>query len=86
MSTDFSAHFDGRVLIPDEPVTLPIGAKLEVRVEPAKVQESADAVETSAAAPLAALAALAGRQPANPNLPSDLAAQHDHYLYGAAKR
>jgi hypothetical protein len=83
MSTIFSAHFDGKVLVPDEPVTLPIGAKLEVRVEPANVQESA---EVSVAAPLAALAALAGSQPANPNLPDDLAAQHDHYLYGAAKR
>jgi hypothetical protein len=32
------------------------------------------------------LAALAGEHPDNPDLPADLAAQHDHYLYGTPKR
>ena len=30
--TKLHAHFDGRVLIPDEPVDLPKGRKLEVQV------------------------------------------------------
>jgi hypothetical protein len=86
MSTVFSAHFDGKVLVPDEPVALPVGEKLEVRVEAANVRGIADRAQPSLAPPLAGLAALAGSQPANPNLPCDLASQHDHYLYGAAKR
>lgn len=28
------AHFDGKVIVPDEPVTLPAGTPLTVRVEP----------------------------------------------------
>ena len=36
--------------------------------------------------PLSKLAALAGSLPANPNMPADAAAQHDHYLYGTSKK
>ncbi len=28
------AHFDGRVIVPDEPLDLPANQRLEVRVEP----------------------------------------------------
>ena len=38
------------------------------------------------AAPLAKLAAIASAHPENPDQPTDLAAQHDHYLYGTPKR
>ncbi|MDB5301940.1 MAG: hypothetical protein JWO87_3603 [Phycisphaerales bacterium] len=31
----FKAHFDGKVLVPDEPVTLPRGQKVIVQIEPA---------------------------------------------------
>jgi hypothetical protein len=36
--------------------------------------------------PLQKLAALALTLPVNPALPRDGAANHDHYLYGSAKR
>jgi len=32
--TTLKAHFDGKVLVPDEPVNLPVGCALKVRVEP----------------------------------------------------
>jgi hypothetical protein len=31
MSTVFSAHYDGRVIVPDQPVSVPIGQKLQLR-------------------------------------------------------
>lgn len=84
--TVLKAHFDGKVLVPDEPVNLPVNCALEVHVRPA--------VETSAAAknsetgktPLEGLAELLSQYPSNPNAPTDGAAQHDHYLYGTPKR
>jgi hypothetical protein len=42
--------------------------------------------QASAIAPLAKLAAIAAAHPENPDLPADLAEQHDHYLYGTPKR
>ena len=46
------AHFDGKVLVPDEPVDLPINRPLELRVE--SLAKASDAL-----ADLDALAALA---------------------------
>jgi predicted DNA-binding antitoxin AbrB/MazE fold protein len=82
MSITLPAIFENGVFRPTEPVALPENCRVELVVR----QESAATTQSSTVAPLAALAALAESQPANPNLPSDLAAQHDHYLYGAAKR
>jgi AF2212-like len=73
MSTTFSAHFDGQVLIPDQPVSLPVGQKLKLRVEP--ISE-----DTGQFADLAQFAADL------PDSPGDLASQHDHYLYGSPQR
>jgi hypothetical protein len=73
MSTIFSAHFDGKVLVPDEPVTLPVGAKLEVRVETAAPKRGQFADLADFAADL-------------PDSPGDLSVQHDHYLYGTPKK
>lgn len=33
MTTTILAHFDGKVFVPDEPVDIPIGTPLRVRVE-----------------------------------------------------
>ena len=33
MTQTIAAHFDGRVIVPDEPVELPIGQPLRVRLE-----------------------------------------------------
>jgi predicted DNA-binding antitoxin AbrB/MazE fold protein len=82
MSITLPAIFENGVFRPTQPVALPENCRVELVVR----QETAANAGTSAATPLAALAALAESQPANPNLPRDLAAQHDHYLYGAAKR
>jgi hypothetical protein len=71
------AHFDGRVFIPEQPVNLPAGAVVEIPL-PTPMPKSPR--------PLVALAEIAQMFPDNPDLPEDLAAQHDHYLYGTPKR
>jgi hypothetical protein len=72
MSHSIAAHFDGQVIVPDEPVQLPIGQALRVHVE-----------LVEAAPRFAELLRFASDFPdASP----DLAAQHDHYLFGTPKR
>jgi hypothetical protein len=80
--TTLTAHFDGKVLIPDEPVNLPVDCALEVQVQPLKkrVEPSGDD------RPLMKLVKLLEELPDNPDAPTDGAAQHDHYLYGLPKR
>ena len=73
------AHYDGKVLVPDEPVDLPINCPLELKVQPLSAAQRSER-------PLARLAELAQQFPVSPDTPSDLAAQHDHYLYGLPKR
>jgi hypothetical protein len=70
------ARFDGRVFIPEQPVDLPAECVVELAITP----------PASAPAPLAKLAEIATLFPVNPDLPTDLAEQHDHYLYGMPKR
>jgi hypothetical protein len=72
MSQFISAHFDGRFIVPDEPVELPVGQPLRIQVE------------VVAAAPR--FAALLDFASDLPDAPADLSAQHDHYLYGTPKR
>jgi hypothetical protein len=67
-----AAHFDGQVIVPDEPVQLPVGQPLRVRVE---VVEAAPR-----------FADLLDFAKDLPGAPADLSAQHDHYLYGTPKR
>jgi hypothetical protein len=69
-----SAHFDGRAIIPDEPLDLPPNQALIVQIEPVGARE---ATEESAMAWLAANAV------EDDALPVDLADRHDHYLYGS---
>ena len=73
MTKTITAHFDGAVLVPDEPVQLPIGQPLRISVE----------LEDSAATRFADLFDFSVDMP---DAPPDLAAQHDHYLYGSPKR
>ena len=76
--TVLMAHFDGKVLVPDEPVDLPVDCPLEVRVQPAR--------KTPAnGGSLRSLVELAGRFPVTDG-PKDGAEQHDHYLYGSPKK
>jgi hypothetical protein len=92
------AHFDGKVLIPDEPVNLPVDCALELRIEPAqKIVASSNGeksfepgeISTSDSVedrPLMKLLRALEAMPDNPDWPADGAAQHDHYLYGLPKR
>jgi hypothetical protein len=73
------ARFDGRVFVPEGPVDLPAGCELELSIESPPAARSGGNT-------LSQLADLAGQFPANPDLPTDLAAQHDHYLYGTPRR
>ena len=73
MTQTITAHFDGKVIVPDEPVQLPVGHPLRVHLELAEPAEPRFAEFLGFAADL-------------PDAPSDLAAQHDHYLYGTPKR
>jgi predicted DNA-binding antitoxin AbrB/MazE fold protein len=82
MSITLSAIYENGVFHPTEPVALPDGSRVEITLR----THDAGASPTAEAAPLAGLAALATSQPVNPNLPTDLAAQHNHYLYGSPKR
>jgi len=75
----FKVHFDGSVLVPDEPVDLPLNRPLELNV--VSLGHPSDAP-----AALDKLVALAENCPARASNPADLAAQHDHYLYGTPKR
>lgn len=75
----FSAHFDGRNICPDEPVSLPENVRLRVTVDeaataPAEANGSLDLFER--------LENDAGLIDG----PTDWAAEHDHYLYGAPKK
>jgi hypothetical protein len=68
-----NAHFDGKAIIPDEPLDLPPNQALIVQIESVAAGELADE---------SALAWLAANAVENDALPPDLADQHDHYLYG----
>jgi len=68
-----NAHFDGRAIIPDEPLDLPPNQALIVQIEPVGARETADE---------SALAWLGANAVENDALPTDLADRHDHYLYG----
>ena len=69
-----NAHFDGKVIVPDEPLDLPLNQALIVSIEPV-----AEKHEAAAESVLSWLAANAVESDA---LPADLADRHDHYLYG----
>jgi hypothetical protein len=68
-----NAHFDGKAIIPDEPLDLPPNQALIVQIESVGSRETADE---------SALAWLAANAVENDTLPADLADRHDHYLYG----
>jgi hypothetical protein len=73
MTQTNKAHFDGKAIIPDEPVQLPLGQHLTVWVELPDASESR-------------FSGLLRFEIDLPGAPSDLSSQHDHYLYGSPKR
>ncbi|MDQ2731524.1 MAG: hypothetical protein M3Y56_07685 [Armatimonadota bacterium] len=83
----FKAHFDGQALVPDEPVELPMDCSVEVYVDYVVTDELPKAAALiPEEMPLQRLARALAEQPMNIDRPSDLAVQHDHYLYGAPRR
>jgi len=77
----FTAHSDGKVLVPDEPVQLPMGHRLFVTVETAESGRQEQATEPRW---FQKALELSRRMP--PDLPEDLAEQHDHYIHGTPKQ
>ena len=68
-----NAHFDGKAIVPDEPLDLPPNQALIVQIESVGAREIADE---------SALAWLAANAVENDARPADLADRHDHYPYG----
>jgi hypothetical protein len=73
MAHSVTGHYDGNVIVPDEPLDLPTGQRVELEVR----------LVESVPGRFADLADLAADLP---DAPADLASQHDHYLYGTPKR
>ena len=69
-----NAHFDGKAIIPDEPLDMAPNQALILQIERVGPREPAEE---------SALAWLAANAVENDALPTDLADQHDHYLYGS---
>lgn len=68
-----SAHFDGKVIVPDEPLNLPLNQTLILEIRPAP--EAASSEES-------ALAWIAANAVDSDAMPADLSNRHDRYLYG----
>jgi len=69
-----TAIFDGNVLRPDAPLDLELNTRYVLTIRPAASDVEGDAWDV--------LDQLAGTVDA----PSNWASEHDHYLYGTAKR
>lgn len=69
-----SAHFDGKVIVPDEPLDLPPNQALILQIQTVGSQGTPE--EESV------LSWLAANAVDSEALPVDLADRHDHYLYG----
>jgi hypothetical protein len=75
----FSAHFDGKNICPDEPISLPENIPLRVSVDEAAPATADAKGELDLFDRLESEAGLIEG-------PADWAAEHDHYLYGAPKK
>jgi hypothetical protein len=77
----YRGHVEKGVVVLDDAVTLPEGLAVKIEPSPAEPQEAAidDSGETFGHKLLKHAGKAVG-------LPSDLAENHDHYLYGTPKR
>ena len=80
----FTAHFDGKNLCPDEPISLPQGVKLRVTAEPWEQSAMVDGPSEDSQA-WEDFFDLVDRCQVQTGI-SDLAHQHEHYLYGVPKQ
>ena len=74
----YRGHVKGGVVVFEKGEALPEGT--EVRIEPVAPAESSPAERRTLAEQFADVIGTV------PELPADMAAQHDHYLHGAPKR
>ena len=72
------AHFDGKVLVPDEPVKLPENQPLVLHIQTADSPKAENGLSADEWMEQNAID--------DPTLPVDGARQHDHYLYGTPKK
>lgn len=84
MTESFTGQFDGNVIVPDQPLEFAKGQRLQIV---ARVEDEEDSTASSEAdqkkGPFSDLLQFSFD---DPNLPTDLSIQHDHYLYGTPKR
>lgn len=73
MTRTINAHYDGKNIVPDEPIDLTVGQSLTIHIE---------AIDTTSPK----FASLLQFGVDSPDSPGDLAEQHDHYLYGHPKQ
>jgi hypothetical protein len=83
-----NVHYDGRAIIPDEPIDLPVGRQFKITIieqnEEASVKSDADVPRTKGQ--FSDLARHVADVTEADGIPTDLSYQHDHYLYGTPKR
>lgn len=77
MTTTLTATFDGKALIPAEPLDLPKGTTVRLRMETDDL--GADSGGTLGDKLMAFSGIMEG-------FPADFAKNHDHYLHGTSKR
>lgn len=77
MTTSVKVRYDGKVLVPEQPVDLPVGSLLDAELTPSK---------PIAKPALERLVESVGEIAEPDKLPVDGSAQHDHYLYGLPKK
>jgi len=80
--TTIQAVYENGVFRPTTPIELPESCQVEITF---RSTVAGQASVPSDRRPLSRLAEIAKDSPENPSLPCDLAAQHDHYLYGLPK-
>lgn len=73
MTRTVLARYDGRVIVPDDALELPTGQRLRIEIQTVEADRPPFADMFELAADL-------------PDAPSDLASQHDHYIYGTPKQ
>lgn len=76
------AIYENGVFRPVDAVELPDNTQVELEIHSLSTTKAPQ----PGTLPLVNLAAIAHQLPENPDLPTDLGTQHDHYLYGLPKQ
>jgi hypothetical protein len=71
-------HYDGKVIVPDEPVDLPTGEPLIITLKLIRKPKKSKRKSV--------LEWMEENAVADDGFPPDLAHEHDHYLYGTPKK